>query len=485
MGVAMQNRVVGGAAARVSQGIQLVITILTTLFTASVGMGAQSVLAAPAEHVTTDSCHETVLFVPVPYEGVRKRVPPGYSLVLTEEDQAQLFIRMAHCDVVGVNGATRASIISQVAAVIHSPDGRGCASGTFQDGPLKGLVAGDAIPACNWFVLSWASDHPELVSWLRAWGAAPVAYASGFSYTYDAGKVLDQQFVAKTPSGVPIPFTMVGVVGQPVPPRFDLTIGYWFDTPGGRLRVAGDTPEGIFTGFGRLTVCAPAGSPLAAMFDQDDTPLCEDAGDAFTSNGWEEGWYEAEHHDPPVVEQGCGEECLDELATARDWTRRYFDVSRAMADGYVPVSPCEQDDAGKTMGMHFARIGDDNKELDPNPGLSVKHPEILLYVPSEAGLRLVAIEYSQAIIVNGEEWREDGPPPAHDDVGHDVHPDGAPVLFGRPFDGPMKGHLGVGDVMIQPWHYDLHVWAWTHNPDGLFAQHNPAVKCAPSATEAG
>ncbi|HUP70673.1 MAG TPA: hypothetical protein VM142_12790 [Acidimicrobiales bacterium] len=471
----MQSRVAGDAAASISQRIQLVITILTTLFTASVGMGAQSALATPAAQVTTDNCHETVLFVPVPYEGVRERVPPGYSLVLTEEDQAQLFIRMARCDVVGVNGATRASIISQVAAVIHSPDGRGCASGTFQDGPLGGLVAGDAIPACNWFVLSWASDHPELVSWLRAWGAAPVAYAKGFSYTYDAGKVLDQRFVAETPSGVPIPFTMVGVVGQPVPPRFDLTIGYWFETPGGRLRVEGDTPEGIFTGFGRLTVCAPAGSPLAGMFVQDDTPLCEDAGDAFTSNGWEKGWYEAEHHDPPLAEQGCGEKCLHELAVARDWTTRYLDASRAMADGYVPVSPCEQDDDGKTMGMHFARMGDDNNVLDPNPGLSVKHPEILLYVPSEAGLRLVAIEYSQAIIVNGEEWREDRPPPAG----------GAPVLFGRPFDGPMKGHLGVGVVMIQPWHYDLHVWAWAHNPDGLFAQHNPSVKCAPSATEAG
>lgn len=483
MGVAMRNRIAGGAAASVSQPILLVIAILTTLFTASVGMGVRSALAAPVEQVRTDSCHETVMFVPVPYKGVRERVPPGYSLVLTEDGQAQLFIRMARCDVVGVNGATRAGIISQVAAVIHSPDGRGCASGTFQAAPLGGLVAGDAIPACNWFVLSWASDHPELVSWLRAWGAAPVAYASGFSYTYDADEVLDQRFVAKTPSGVPIPFTMEGMVGKPVPPRFDLTVAYWFDTPGGRLRVGGGTPEGILTGFGRLTVCAPAGSPLAAMFDdQADTPLvCEEAGDAFTSNGWEEGWYKAEHHAPPVAEKGCGEECLDELAIARDWTRRYRDVSRAMEDGYVPVSPCEQDDDGKTMGMHFARMGDDNKDLDPNPGLFVKHPEILLYVPSEAGLRLVAIEYSQAIIVDRQEWRGEDPPPPDGDVVPDV----APVLFGRPFDGPMKGHLGVGDVMIQPWHYDLHVWAWAHNPDGLFAQYNPAVKCASSATGAG
>jgi hypothetical protein len=35
----------------------------------------------------------------------------------------------------------------------------------------------------------------------------------------------------------------------------------------------------------------------------------------------------------------------------------------------------------------------------------------------------------------------------------------APVLFGRPFDGPMEQHeLG------QPPHYDLHVWVWQAIP---------------------
>lgn len=45
----------------------------------------------------------------------------------------------------------------------------------------------------------------------------------------------------------------------------------------------------------------------------------------------------------------------------------------------------------------------------------------------------------------------------------------SPVLFGRTFDGPMAGH-GPG----MPWHYDLHVWIWAHNPSGTFAQFNPA-----------
>jgi hypothetical protein len=30
-------------------------------------------------------------------------------------------------------------------------------------------------------------------------------------------------------------------------------------------------------------------------------------------------------------------------------------------------------------------------------------------------------------------------------------------------------------------HYDLHVWLWKHNPNGLFASTNSAVKCAKGA----
>jgi hypothetical protein len=29
----------------------------------------------------------------------------------------------------------------------------------------------------------------------------------------------------------------------------------------------------------------------------------------------------------------------------------------------------------------------------------------------------------------------------------------------------------------QPWHYDLHVWLWEENPDGIFAQYNRRVSC--------
>lgn len=134
-----------------------------------------------------------------------------------------------------------------------------------------------------------------------------------------------------------------------------------------------------------------------------------------------------------------------ELAHIRAATARYHDVQVALAEGYVPVSPCEQIDAG-TMGVHYLhpRLAGD-AEIDP------ARPELLLYVPTGDGARLVGVEYFVAAA-------------ATDGV--------RPQLYGVPFDGPMAGHSPG-----MPEHYDLHVWTWHHNPDGMTAQWNPALTC--------
>ncbi|HEV8366701.1 MAG TPA: hypothetical protein VGQ39_02020 [Pyrinomonadaceae bacterium] len=95
-------------------------------------------------------------------------------------------------------------------------------------------------------------------------------------------------------------------------------------------------------------------------------------------------------------------------------------------------------------------------------------PEILLFVPQPDGrARLVGLEYFAPVIVNGQPWfgNPQQPPPAG-------QYNAAPVLFRRRFDGPMPGHIPQ-----MPWHYYLHVWAWRHNPLGLFTQFNPKVSC--------
>jgi hypothetical protein len=135
-----------------------------------------------------------------------------------------------------------------------------------------------------------------------------------------------------------------------------------------------------------------------------------------------------------------------ELAHIRAATARYHDVDVALDDGYIPVSPCEQNDIG-AMGVHYLHPGlASDAEVDP------ARPEVLLYLPTSDGeAQLVGVEYFVAATATGGV---------------------TPELYGVPFDGPMAGHSPG-----MPEHYDLHVWAWRHNPDGMTAQWNPALNC--------
>ncbi len=137
----------------------------------------------------------------------------------------------------------------------------------------------------------------------------------------------------------------------------------------------------------------------------------------------------------------------------------YEDVQDALADGYTPNSLCEADADGAAMGIHYTRVPD---SLDQQ--LDLLAPDILLYLPDEAGAEtLIGVEYVVPALLDGELTFD--PPP------EGIWAD-APQMFCRVFDGPMEGHTPG-----QPWHYDLHVWPHGDNPDGIFAQHNPAHRC--------
>ncbi|HEV2122359.1 MAG TPA: hypothetical protein VGW38_06260 [Chloroflexota bacterium] len=133
-----------------------------------------------------------------------------------------------------------------------------------------------------------------------------------------------------------------------------------------------------------------------------------------------------------------------QLAAVRQATAKYHDVDRALADGYSPVSPCEELPGVGAMGIHYL-----NPKLASDLTVDPFTPEVLLYVPSGNRLRLVGVEYFAANV---------GQP--------------HPSLFGRAFDGPMAGHSPG-----MPEHYDLHVWIWQANPNGVFAVWNPTVRC--------
>jgi hypothetical protein len=99
------------------------------------------------------------------------------------------------------------------------------------------------------------------------------------------------------------------------------------------------------------------------------------------------------------------------------------------------------------MGIHFFNSGLVGPKLDP------MRPQVLLYEPEGGKLRLV-----------GAEWFV----PA-------AGVDKPPELFGHKFWGPMEGHEPLMPASVA--HYDLHVWLFKRNPEGLFAPTNPEVKC--------
>jgi hypothetical protein len=143
---------------------------------------------------------------------------------------------------------------------------------------------------------------------------------------------------------------------------------------------------------------------------------------------------------------------LSDLAKVRRVTAKYHDVNAALADGYAATDDCDASPDGG-MGYHYV-----NPTLAMDADINLLTPEILMYEDSDDGLRLVGVEYFLGIGAPDSPVPDPAPP--------------APVLFGLPFDGPMLGHIPG-----MPPHYDLHVWIWKSNPNGMFAMWNPNVTC--------
>jgi len=154
----------------------------------------------------------------------------------------------------------------------------------------------------------------------------------------------------------------------------------------------------------------------------------------------------------PAESASASSPWLDQL---RDATRQYQSVSHAKADGYAKFRDAEGiaciDMPGEGgMGIHFV-----NGDLVGDGEVLADHPEALVYDPTPQGLRLVALEF----IVFKDAWRKE-------------HPHGKPQLFGRTFEP-----VGADNRYGIPPFFELHVWAWKHNPAGLFEDWNPRVTC--------
>jgi hypothetical protein len=134
-----------------------------------------------------------------------------------------------------------------------------------------------------------------------------------------------------------------------------------------------------------------------------------------------------------------------DLAAVRAATAQFHDVDDGLAAGYIPVSDCEELPGVGAMGIHYL-----NPQLAADAVVDPLRPEVLLYLPTRNGLQLVGVEYFVA---------EPATPTR-------------PAVLGHQFDGPMAGHSPG-----MPWHYDLHLWIWKNNPDGIASAWNPALSC--------
>ena len=134
-----------------------------------------------------------------------------------------------------------------------------------------------------------------------------------------------------------------------------------------------------------------------------------------------------------------------QLAQLRAATEKYHDVSVAIADGYTPTEDCVSSPAGG-MGYHYVNFAE-----AMNPASSPTRPDVLLYAPSPSGPRLVGVEW---IVFDAD---QDMATVEHHSV------------LGQAFHGPMTHGLPV--------HYDLHAWIWQANPQGLFEDFNPNIRC--------
>jgi hypothetical protein len=146
------------------------------------------------------------------------------------------------------------------------------------------------------------------------------------------------------------------------------------------------------------------------------------------------------------------------LAAVRAALDKYQDPIVAIREGYFSTLGCvDYPEGGGGMGMMPYKPGGMGVHfLNPaliGPTLDSLKPQILIYEPVGDRLRLVAAEWFVPTALAKE----------------------APMIFGTKLDGPMEGHQPILPSELH--HWDLHVWLWKENPNGLMHSTNSTIKC--------
>jgi hypothetical protein len=134
----------------------------------------------------------------------------------------------------------------------------------------------------------------------------------------------------------------------------------------------------------------------------------------------------------------------------RNATQQFLDVNNAGPAGYGPFLGCVSGPDHGAMGVHYV-----NGTLVGDGKIDASQPEALIYETLKGRVRLVGVEF----IVDAATWLSN----------HDNTP---PVLEGQVFN-----LVGSPNRYNLPPFFELHVWAWRHNPNGAFVDWNNLVTC--------
>ena len=145
-----------------------------------------------------------------------------------------------------------------------------------------------------------------------------------------------------------------------------------------------------------------------------------------------------------VIADGFDARVRADVQKLRVATAPYRDLKVAQAAGYPTATPaCVADSTMGGMGRHYFDRAVFDEKLD------IAHPEMLIYAPGRAGQpdRLAGVEFviPFRLLPSSEK---------------------PPRLFGQ----ELKRH-----EEFKYWY--LHVWAWTKNRAGLFADWDPSIRC--------
>jgi hypothetical protein len=147
----------------------------------------------------------------------------------------------------------------------------------------------------------------------------------------------------------------------------------------------------------------------------------------------------------------------DSLAEqVREGTARFRNINVAFHEGYAAATTCVSGPDTGAMGVHLVHMTNRQPDRVADGKLVASEPEALIYEPQPDGsMRLVGVEFLEV----AADWNNRNPLSPPSVAGNLMNLVGEPNRFGLPA------------------FYELHVWAWEHNPRGTFADWNTQVTC--------